>query len=334
MAVQGISDDKVPWYKCVAPLTSEGTALSLAKCLLAIWRWSLRVQGRDICPPALNIGQFMTRDEVQGEVDNSLWFEVYSHTLQRVGEAVHGQRWQWPKGKAREVAVSPIVRAFWEETGMEPATTCTRLVPRAVFRRRERGAVSHAITFLGDMAVHIPTLDAWDQFVWPPSAAIPRTATQVEQYGYCHRNAVDLSAVMPVMEFSVTDEEGTYLCVARALIFEGSILAYDPARDEAEWVPTHRVANDLSWAEERMAVALANFVPCAPKRQTASRSSGPTASWSGPMTPWRRKRVSRCRRRVTSPRRTSPRRWRDGGSQTLKHHLVTRCADGARPNRR
>ena len=112
------------------------------------------------------------------------------------------------------------------------------------------------------MAVHAPTLNTWDQFVWPPSAAIPWTATQVKQYSYCHGNAVDLSAVMPAMEFRVTDEEGTYLCAMCGLIFEGSILAYDPARDETEWVPAHGVTNDLSWVE-RMVVALVNFVPCA-----------------------------------------------------------------------
>ena len=72
LAVQGISDDEVPWYECIAPLTlgAEGTALSLAKCLLTVWGWSLRVQGWDICPPTptiLNIGQFMMWDEVQGK---------------------------------------------------------------------------------------------------------------------------------------------------------------------------------------------------------------------------------------------------------------------------
>ena len=148
---------------------------------------------------------------------------------------------------------------------MEPAASCTRLCwelqPRAVFRRMERGAVSHAITFLGDMAVRTPMLDAWDQFVWPPIVAIPRSTTQAEQYGYRCGNAVDLGAVMPAAEFRVTNEEGAYLCAACGLIFKGSVLVYDPTRDEAEWVPMHRVANNLSWAEERMAVALANFVP-------------------------------------------------------------------------
>ena len=112
------------------------------------------------------------------------------------------------------------------------------------------------------MAVHTPTLDTWDQFIWPPSAAVPWTAMQVDKYGYHRRNAIDLDAVMPGMEFRVTDEEGTYLYTACSLIFEGSVLAYNPVRDEAEWVPTCRIANDLSWVEERMVVVLANFVPC------------------------------------------------------------------------
>ena len=63
----------------------------------------------------------------------------------------------------------------------------------------------------------------------------------------------------------MTDEEGTYLCEVQALVFEGSVLAYNPARDEVEWVPTRSIANDLSWAEERSAVALVNFVPHIPQ---------------------------------------------------------------------
>ena len=87
LAVQGISDDEVPWYEFVAPLMmgAEGAVLSLAKHLLTIWQGSIRVQGWDTCPPTptvLIIRQFMMRDEVQGDIDNSLWFEAYSHTLQ------------------------------------------------------------------------------------------------------------------------------------------------------------------------------------------------------------------------------------------------------------
>ena len=70
---------------------------------------------------------------------------------------------------------------------------------------------------------------------------------------------------MLVTEFRVTDEEGTYLCAVWALVFEGSILVYNPTRDEAEWVTACGVTNDLSWAEERSAVALANYVPHGPQ---------------------------------------------------------------------
>ena len=92
LVVQGISDDEVPWYDLITLLMvgTKGVALSLAKCLLAVWWWSIRVQGWDICPPTLmvlNIGQFMMLGEVQGMVGNSLWFEAYSCTLQRVREA-------------------------------------------------------------------------------------------------------------------------------------------------------------------------------------------------------------------------------------------------------
>ena len=45
LTVQGIEEDEVPWYELVIPLTSgaEGTALSLAKHLLMVWRWSIKV---------------------------------------------------------------------------------------------------------------------------------------------------------------------------------------------------------------------------------------------------------------------------------------------------
>ena len=125
--------------------------------------------------------------------------------------------------------------------------------------------MSHVITFLDDVAMRVPMLDAWDQFVWLLDAAMPHATTEVEQYGYHHGQAVDHGPVMPVMQFRVTDEEGTYLCAAWALVFEGSVLVYNPTMDKAEWVPTCGVTNNLSWAEERSAMALVNFVPCDPQ---------------------------------------------------------------------
>ena len=74
--------------------------------------------------------------------------------------------------------------------------------------------------------------------------------------------------MMPAVQFWVTEEWRAYLCTARALVFEGSILAYNPTMNEAEWVPVHGLDNDLSRAEERSAVALANYVPHVPAEVT------------------------------------------------------------------
>ena len=66
--------------------------------------------------------------------------------------------------------------------------------------------------------------------------------------------------MMPVAQFQVTEEGGAYLCIARALVFEGSVLVYNPTMNEAEWVPVCGLTNDLTWAEERSTMALANYV--------------------------------------------------------------------------
>ena len=130
--VQGISDDEVPWYELVIPLTvgTEGAALSLAKCLLTVLRWSVKVLGWDICPPVptdLNIGQFMTKEEMSEGINETLLFAAYSHALQQVGEVARRFKWEWPVGKTPEVRVSPLVHDFWEETGMDLSVTCIKL---------------------------------------------------------------------------------------------------------------------------------------------------------------------------------------------------------------
>ena len=101
--------------------------------------------------------------------------------------------------------------------------------------------------------------------VWPTMVVTPRIPTEAESYGYCQGQAVDLGPMMPTVQFHVTNKRGTYLCIARALVFEGSILTYNPTLNETEWIPTRGLANDLSWAEERSVVVLANYVPCAPE---------------------------------------------------------------------
>ena len=260
VAAQGITDEEVPWHELLTPLTSgaEGAARSLAKCLVAA------------CPPtssALNIGQFITDEEVEGGMGEPHWFVAYSCTLQQVGEAACRRKWELRR-EALEIKASLLVHAFWHETDMDlmmvSVKLCWEPASRTLYHQRENGPTAHIISYLDELAVHVPTLKAWDQMVWPTTVAIPHVSTEAESYGYCQGQAVDLSPVMPAVQFHVTEEGRTYLCTMRNLVFEGSILAYNPTLNEAKWVPACGLANNLSWAEERSAMALANYVPHAP----------------------------------------------------------------------
>ena len=227
----------------------------------------------------------MTEEEVAEGMGEPHWFVAYSHTLQWVGKAACGWKWEWPAREALEVTVSPLVHAFWEETGVDLTVACIKLcwepTPRTLYCKGENGPTAHIITFLDELVVWVPSLDAWDQLVWPPVAAVPQALTDAELYGYCHGQAVDLSPMMLAAQFWVMDEGGAYLCIVRALVFEGSVLAFNPAEKEAEWVPVHGLTNELTWAEERSAVALANYVPRIPEEaaQIARLEACQIVSW-------------------------------------------------------
>ena len=228
VAVQGIMDEEVPWYELVTPLTSgaKGTALSLAKHLVVVWWWNIKVCGEDDCPPALsilNIGRFITEEEMARGVAEPHWFVAYSHALQWVGKVACGRKWEWLRREALEIKASPLVHAFWCETGMDLTVASIKLcwepIPRALYHQRDNGSTAHVISYLDELAVHNPALDTWDQMVWPTAAAILHALTEAELYGYCRGQVVDLGAVMPVAQFWVTG--GAYLCTVRALVFEG-----------------------------------------------------------------------------------------------------------------
>ena len=72
---------------------------------------------------------------------------------------------------------------------------------------------------------------------------------------------MDLGAVLPSTQFHISQPDGQFVCVAQELLFKGSMLAYDPTSNEAEWIPVQGTASDLSEAEEASARELSNMVP-------------------------------------------------------------------------
>ena len=80
----------------------------------------------------------------------------------------HRSKWEWPTREALEVKASPLVCAFWQETGVDLTVASIKLCwespPRALYHQRENGPTTHVITFLDELVVQVPSLDAWDQF--------------------------------------------------------------------------------------------------------------------------------------------------------------------------
>ena len=167
VATQGIREE-VPWHKLLTPLTSgvEGMAKSLAKRLVAVWQWNIKVHGEGMCPPApsaLNIGQFLTDEEAEGGMGEPHWFVAYSHALQLVCKAACGRKWE-ARREALEIKASPLVRAFWHKTDVDLTMVsvkhCMEPGPRTLHHQRENGPTAHVISYLDELAVCIPTREA------------------------------------------------------------------------------------------------------------------------------------------------------------------------------
>ena len=65
---------------------------------------------------------------------------------------------------------------------------------------------------------------------------------------------------MPGFRLMLQDDKGQYPYSGRALIFEGSMLVYDPQWDIAQWVPIWGMLTTLTMMELRAANDLNNMV--------------------------------------------------------------------------
>ena len=250
VAAQGIRDKEVLWHELLTPLTSgaEGVAKSLAKHLVAAWQWNIKVRGEGLCPPALNIGQFLIDEEVEGGMGETHLFVAYSHTLQWLGEAAHGRKWE-ARREALEIKASPLVHAFWHETDidlmMASVKHCWEPVPRTLHHQRENGPTTHVISYLDELAVHIPT-----RGMGPNGVANHGTNSACT-----HRSQVLWLLLGPSGGSRPCNACSTILCYRRkgdlpvhheSPSVQGEYPRIQPSLNEAEWVLVCGLANDLS----------------------------------------------------------------------------------------
>ena len=72
---------------------------------------------------------------------------------------------------------------------------------------------------------------------------------------------LDIRVHMMGFWLMLQDDEGQYINLGHALIFEGSMLVYDLQHDIAQWVPVWGVSASLTMMELRVANDLSNMVP-------------------------------------------------------------------------
>ena len=102
---------------------------------------------------------------------------------------------------------------------------------------------------------------AWDELVCLPPSAVPHTPHWSGHLGYIQGQVVELGPVLPSMWFCIIQPDRPFVCIAWGLLFEGSMLVYDPASNEAEWIPVWGTASNLSQAEEAFTRELSKMVP-------------------------------------------------------------------------
>ena len=108
-------------------------------------------------------------EEAAGGMGEPHWFVAHSHALQWVGKVAHRRKWEWLRREALEIKASLLVHAFWCETDvdltMASVKLCREPTPRALYHQRHNGPTTHVISYLDELSVCVPTLEAWDQMV-------------------------------------------------------------------------------------------------------------------------------------------------------------------------
>ena len=180
-----------------------------------------------------------------------------------MGEATDGRMW-WPSGVCFTPQISLLVDVFIQETGAElveaDIASCWGQLLEEVPCQKDEGTLAEVISCLDELAQHMPIRKTSDEFVFLPSPAEPHAPHQSRHLGYIMGHSVDLGSALPSLQFHVSGPNGEFICIAWGLLFEGSVLTYDPTTNGAEWVPMQGTTSNLSSVEEASTQELSNIV--------------------------------------------------------------------------
>ena len=172
-----------------------------------------------------------------------------------------GRKWISERG-IRVPKITRVVEIFLNATGTQvPPNRIRKCWPawhNNIPVQNLRGMRQGIVRKLDEIATRDTSTIMWDQFAFP--------LTDQEGWGeeaLCYRpgKMLDIRRRMPGFRLMLQDDNEQYPHSGCALIFEGSMLVYDPQRDIAQWVPVHGMSATLTMPELRAAYNLNNFVP-------------------------------------------------------------------------
>ena len=73
--------------------------------------------------------------------------------------------------------------------------------------------------------------------------------------------SMDMAHSMLWMAIDIHAKDGSFVCRACGLLFQGFMLAYDPRHNMAEWLKFKGVVSDLMPAEESSTIKPLDYVP-------------------------------------------------------------------------
>ena len=199
--------------------------------------------------------------ESGGEDEMQSWIEAYMCALQQMAEASLGQRWIMEKGK-RVPKISKLVEIFLNVTGMRVSPDiiwqCWPAQHKNMPVQNLEGIRQGIVCKLDEVAMRCTSSIAWDKFTFPQTE---QEFWREEALCYCPRKMLDVGACMTGFRLMLQDNKGQYPNSGHALIFEGSMLVYDPQHDIVQWVPVWGMSATLTMMELHMANDLNNMVP-------------------------------------------------------------------------
>ena len=110
---------------------------------------------------------------------------------------------------------------------------------------------------INEVAHRRPSKGAFDELAYPLSPLVE----EGEDFKFIIDSPLNMAHSMPPTAIDICTKDGSFVCRAHGLLFQGFVLAYDPMHDAAEWVQFKGIASDMTLAEESAAVEMLDYVP-------------------------------------------------------------------------